>query len=60
MPGMYGADLALASRELRPVLPILLATGYADLPSGVEIILLRFGKPYTQKQMQLEISKLLV
>jgi CheY-like chemotaxis protein len=31
MPGMTGIELAAASRRLRPSLPILLATGYADL-----------------------------
>ena len=34
MPGMTGLQLAEAARTLRPDLPILLATGYADLPGG--------------------------
>src|SRR5215510_7100470 len=32
MPGMTGLQLAEEARRLRPDLPILLATGYADLP----------------------------
>src|SRR5262249_16683454 len=32
MPGMTGLQLAEEARKLRPGLPILLATGYADLP----------------------------
>ena len=31
MPGMTGVELAAASREVRPSLPILLATGYAEI-----------------------------
>ena len=34
MPGMTGIELAAASREVRPTLPVLLATGYAELPEG--------------------------
>lgn len=59
MPGMNGAELANAARSLRPDLPILVATGYADLPAGVEMDLPRLGKPYTQQQLQQEIAKLL-
>jgi CheY-like chemotaxis protein len=33
MPGMTGLQLAEQARALRPELPILLATGYADLPA---------------------------
>jgi CheY-like chemotaxis protein len=59
MPKMNGGQLALAVRELRPDLPILLATGYAELPSGYEIDLPRLGKPYTQTQLAAEIGRLL-
>ena len=35
MPGgMSGVDLAAAARELRPGLPVLLTTGYADIANG--------------------------
>jgi hypothetical protein len=44
---------------LRPELPILLATGYAELPSGETISLPRLGKPYKQSQLAAEIAKLL-
>ncbi|WP_419758077.1 ATP-binding protein [Acidisoma sp.] len=59
MPGMTGLQLAEAARKLRPELPILLATGYAELPSGETISLPRLGKPYKQSQLEAEISKLL-
>ncbi len=58
MPKMNGGQLARAARELRPGLPILLATGYADLPAGVEIDLPRLAKPYLQHQLAAEIARL--
>lgn len=58
MPGMNGAELGRAARELVPDLPILVASGYAELPSGVGIDLPRLGKPYTQAQLATEIGKL--
>jgi PAS domain S-box-containing protein len=59
MPGMTGMQLAQAARRLRPELPILLATGYAELPTGETISLPRLGKPYKQSQLAAEIAKLL-
>ncbi|PCK82859.1 PAS domain-containing hybrid sensor histidine kinase/response regulator [Rhizobium sophoriradicis] len=57
MPGMTGAQLAQAVRTIRPTLPIVLATGYADLPAGAEVDLPRLGKPYNQDQLAREIHK---
>jgi PAS domain S-box-containing protein len=59
MPKMTGAQLAKAARELHPALPVLLATGYAELPAGVDIDLPRLGKPYQREQLSAEIRKLL-
>jgi CheY-like chemotaxis protein len=59
MPRMNGAELARAVRELVPALPILIATGYADLPPGSGIDLPRISKPYTQAQLAKEIARLL-
>jgi PAS domain S-box-containing protein len=59
MPNMTGAQLAKAARELRPELPILLATGYAELPRDSDIDLPRLGKPYQQDQLAREIEKVL-
>ena len=58
MPRMNGAQLARAVKEVRPELPILLATGYADLPPHSGLDLPRIGKPYRQEQLEAEISKL--
>jgi PAS domain S-box-containing protein len=58
MPRMNGAQLARAVKEVRPELPILLATGYAELPPHSALDLPRIGKPYRQDQLEAEISKL--
>ena len=59
MPGMTGVELAAASREVRPSLPILLATGYAELPEGTQIDLPRLSKPYHQDQLRDRLAQLL-
>jgi len=59
MPRMNGVQLAAAARELRPDLPVLLATGYAELPAGSRNDLPRIGKPYRQNQLAAEIVKVL-
>ena len=59
MPGMTGVELANRARELYPDLPILLATGYADLPSGTSTDLPRLSKPYQQSDLERQISRLL-
>ncbi len=59
MPGMTGTELAERARQLRPGLPILLATGYADLPSGQKSELPRLAKPYMQDALKTEIDRLL-
>src|ERR1700712_1791063 len=59
MPGMTGVELATASRELRPLLPILLATGYAELPDGAQLDLPRLTKPYHQDQLRDRLDQIL-
>lgn len=59
MPGMTGTELAEIVRCSRPGMPILLATGYADLQVTQPAGLPRLSKPYRQAQLQAEISKLL-
>jgi CheY-like chemotaxis protein len=59
MPGMTGAELAKAVLGKRPELPILLASGYADLPAGVTLDVPRLAKPYSQDQLALMLGKML-
>jgi CheY-like chemotaxis protein len=46
MPGMNGLDLALQIKQINPGLPIILATGYAELPAHQAIEFARLSKPY--------------
>jgi signal transduction histidine kinase len=46
MPGMTGAELAKHIRDMRPDLPIILATGYAEVPNNLISGMPRLDKPY--------------
>jgi PAS domain S-box-containing protein len=59
MPGMSGIELADLVRKRRPGLPVLLATGYADLPACQLAKLPRLAKPYQQAQLQSAMEELL-
>ncbi len=56
---MTGAELARRAREIYPRLPVLLATGYADLPDSAGADLPRLTKPYGQTQLAAELARLL-
>ncbi|KEC71136.1 UNVERIFIED_ORG: PAS domain S-box-containing protein [Rhizobium esperanzae] len=58
MPRMTGAQLAEAIRSEWPKMPIILATGYADLPDGAGANLPRLGKPFSQAQLAEAISRI--
>jgi signal transduction histidine kinase len=51
MPGMTGVQLAARIQKLRPGLPVILATGYADLPGGAASELPRLDKPYRMHKL---------
>ena len=58
MPGMTGADLARLIFSTYPKLPVILATGYAELPEGQAMAdLLRMTKPFTQEQLQAALQR---
>jgi CheY-like chemotaxis protein len=46
MPGMTGGQLAEQIHKLIPGMPIILATGFADLPGSYAQDLPRLSKPY--------------
>jgi len=52
MPRMTGSELAAAIHQEWPDLPVVLATGYAELPSGGDNRLPRLPKPFSQNQLQ--------
>ena len=51
MPRISGVQLALRAASERPHLPIILATGYAELPSGEGEGLAQLDKPFDQAQL---------
>jgi PAS domain S-box-containing protein len=59
MPGMTGAELARRVAAERGALPIVLASGYAELPSGEGAEFVRLAKPFGQKQLADAIERVL-
>jgi PAS domain S-box-containing protein len=57
MPRMTGVQLAEAILADKPNLPIILATGYAELPTGLGSILPRLSKPFSQEQLAQALSE---
>ena len=57
MPGMTGTELATKIHRIRPDLPVVIATGYSDLPNG-ELKLPRLAKPYRQQALAVLIETL--
>ncbi len=52
MPQMTGAQLIGAARDKYPALPVVLATGYAELPPGAEVDVPRLSKPFFQADLE--------
>ena len=59
MPEMTGLELATYVGRFRPQLPVLLVTGFADLPSAAVPNLARLAKPYRQAQLEEQLASLL-
>jgi CheY-like chemotaxis protein len=56
MPGMTGARLARLLRERIPGLPIVLASGYAEMPNAPVPGVVRLAKPFVRRDLRLAIS----
>ncbi|AWN42638.1 MHYT domain-containing protein [Methylobacterium durans] len=57
MPEMTGVQLAAAIRADRPDLPIILASGYTDLPEGTGSGLPRLNKPFSQTALKRAVGE---
>jgi PAS domain S-box-containing protein len=57
MPGMNGGQLAAAIHAEWPGLPVILASGYAELPDGSAVDLPRLGKPFMQADLERAIAR---
>jgi CheY-like chemotaxis protein len=58
LPGMDGRELAGEARKLRPALPILFASGYAEsivVPADMHVI----GKPFSIDQLRDKVKSIL-
>ncbi len=51
MPGMTGSELASKIRQQYPHIPVVLATGYAELPEGSSPDVARLPKPFNRMQL---------
>ena len=56
MPGMTGLQLAAVLEQRQPLLPIVVATGYAELPAADMIGRLRLAKPFGQDALAKAIA----
>jgi signal transduction histidine kinase len=57
MPGLTGVQFAAELQTFRPTLPVILATGYAQLTEGAPADLPRLVKPFTQDQLAEAVQK---
>ncbi|EUB84779.1 response regulator [Pseudomonas sp. GM30] len=58
LPDMTGSELAEKARQLRPTLPVLFASGYAeniDVPADMHVI----GKPFSIDQLRDKVKGIL-
>jgi len=60
MPQMTGSQLADAIKERWPHIPIVLATGYSELPPGARADLLWLSKPFSEQQLDDAIRRAVV
>jgi CheY-like chemotaxis protein len=51
MPGMTGLQLIEKVRTMRPDIPVVVATGYAELPEGETFDVPKLTKPFDQRQL---------
>jgi CheY-like chemotaxis protein len=58
MPHMTGAQLAEVIKIEWPNLPVILATGYAEMEPGSAADLPRLSKPFTERDLAKEIGKI--
>jgi C4-dicarboxylate-specific signal transduction histidine kinase/DNA-binding response OmpR family regulator len=59
MPGMRGSELAEDAQDIRPGLPVLLLTGYANLAKGEAAGLPRLSKPFREADLARAVAALL-
>ncbi len=58
MPHMTGLQLAEAIKREWPELPVIIATGFAEMESEVEPVLQKLAKPFTQAELAKELERI--
>jgi PAS domain S-box-containing protein len=58
MPQMTGTQLVTEAHAKWPGLPVILATGYAELPNEADRALLRLNKPFMQSDLERALKSL--
>jgi len=58
MPQMSGMQLIAAIKARWPHLPVILATGYAELPAGAAQGMPKLAKPFSEADLASTITKL--
>ncbi|HEX4304094.1 MAG TPA: PAS domain S-box protein [Rhizomicrobium sp.] len=57
MPQMTGTQLIEAARAISPGLPVILATGYAELPGGVAVEGVKLDKPFAEAALAKAVAR---
>jgi CheY-like chemotaxis protein len=57
MPGMTGLQLIQAIKAQWPDTAIILATGYAEMPGGVDLAIPRLAKPFDERDLVKALAK---
>jgi PAS domain S-box-containing protein len=57
MPGMTGAELVVAAQARWPQMPVLMVSGYAEIPDGLALNILRLAKPFRPDQLAAAIAE---
>jgi signal transduction histidine kinase len=58
MPGMTGVELVSRIRGNWPEMPVIIATGYAELVGDTDLGLPRLSKPYRQQELAALVARL--
>jgi len=57
MPNLTGVQLATQLQSTLPDLPIILATGYGEVPTDSGLQLIKLGKPFSQRDLEAAVNR---
>ena len=56
MPNMTGLQLVAKARAIRPDIPVLIVSGYGEIPQNSQTGLVKLDKPFTQDQLMRSLN----